>query len=265
MLLLEIIILAVIQGIAEFLPISSSGHVVVGAALFDQLGHPLAEKLTVNVVLHLGTLLAIIVFYWRRIIELLGRDARVIPLILVGSIPAAAVGFLVKKTAAGEVIELFLQSALIAGLMFPITGLMLLWAAKHARGTILCREMSWASALLIGAFQAFAILPGISRSGATIAAGLSVGLKRDEAAAFSFLLAIPAIAGAGLLEFLDALSTTTPHMPLGTLAAGLVVSFLVGLAALWWLIKWLDQGRIQLFAWYVIPLGVAVVTWQFLR
>ena len=265
MIWLEILVLAVVQGISEFLPISSSGHVMVGLELFDEFGHPVAEKLTVNIVLHLGTLLAILVFYRRRIRRLLGRDRRVIGLLLVGSLPAAAVGIVVKTTSFGALVEEHvLEKALVAGVMFPVTGLMLLWTARHQTGKRTCRELGYGGALLVGLFQAFAILPGISRSGATIVAGLGCGLRRDEAAAFSFLLAIPAIGGAGLLETVKLLGQPAATVPLAALATGAVVSFAVGLASLWWLVRWLGQGRLHRFAWWVIPLGLAVVAWQLL-
>ncbi len=259
---LEIFLLAVVQGIGEFLPISSSGHVVVGLALCDRLGFPLDEKLTVNIVLHVGTLAAILVFYWRRILRLLREDRRVIGLLIVGSVPAALAGVAVKATPMGEALEAGLESALVAGFMFPLTGLILLWSARRDPGQTTCRELTYGRAILIGLAQAFAILPGISRSGTTIVAGIGCGLRRDEAATFSFLLAIPAIGGAGLIETVKLLGEPSGAMPLGPLALGMLVSFLVGLAALGWLIRWLDQGRLHLFAWWVIPLGAAVVAWQ---
>ena len=259
MLWLEILILAVVQGVAEFLPISSSGHLVVGAALFDQFGHPITDKLSVNIFLHLGTLLAILVFYRRRIYVLLKEDRRVIGLLLAGSVPAAVAGLILKRE-----FQSSLETPITAGLMFPVTGLILLWAARHQSGSMTCRELGYGRALLIGVFQAFAILPGISRSGATIAAGLACGLRRDEAAAFSFLLAIPAIAGAGLLETIKLLGESSAATPVGGLALGATVSFVVGLASLWWLIRWLDRGRLHLFAWWVIPLGAVVLAWQIL-
>lgn len=262
MLLIEILALAVVQGIAEFLPVSSSGHLVVGEALFDQFGY---TKLGLVIVLHVGTLAAILVFYWRRIWRLLGADRRVLSLLVVGSLPAAAVGLAIKATPWGKTLESGLESPLLAGLMFPVTGLMLLWAARHEAGQTTCRDLGYGKALLIGGLQAVAILPGISRSGSTIAAGLGCGLRRDEAAAFSFLLAIPAIGGGGLLEMLHLLEQGAGSTPVGGLILGASVSFLVGLAALWWLIRWLNQGRLHRFAWYLIPLGVTVVVWQLVR
>lgn len=259
MALLEILFLALIQGIGEFLPISSSGHVVVGQAVFDQLGYPLHDKLAVNIVLHLGTLLSILVFYRRRILEVLGRDRRVIGLVLAASVPAGLVGVLCKPW-----VESAFESPLCVGWMFFFTGAMLLWSAGHQTGELACRELSYAKALLIGLFQAVAVLPGISRSGSTIVAALGVGLRRDEAATFSFLLAIPAIAGAGLLESLklrhESMGSLTPQ----ALLIGAAVSFQVGLAALWVLLRWLQGGRLYRFAWWVTPLGTVVVVWQLL-
>lgn len=269
MLWLEILCLAILQGIAEFLPISSSGHLVIGMALFDQFGHPITEKLTISIVLHLGTLLAILAFYWRRIWSLLRQDRRVIGLLAVGSVPAALVG-VGLKVFAPEAIELSLEGVLenpmTAGLMLPLTGLMLLWTARHQSGEALYRDLSYRGAFVIGLFQAFAILPGISRSGATIVAGLGMRLRRDEAAAFSFLLAIPVIGGAGLIEVAKLVKQASEGNSIGTpgvmLVVGAMVSFVVGLASLWWLVQWIQHGRLYRFAYWVIPLGVAVVIWQ---
>ena len=262
MLLFEIILLAVVQGIGEFLPISSSGHIVVLATLFEEMGHAFdGDKLTVNIVLHLGTLLAILVFYHRRIVSLLTRERRVIGLVIVGTLPAVFIGLWIKKNF-GDAFE----SALLAGFMFPITGLGLLWTARVKPGDVTCANLRYDEALFIGFAQAFAILPGISRSGATIVAGLARGMRRDEAAAFSFLLAIPAIAGGGLLHLLDLLSASESqgHISVGLLGLGALLSFLVGLAALAWLIRWLEQGRLYLFAWYLLVLGPVVILWQLL-
>ena len=257
---LEIIFLAILQGITEFLPISSSGHLVVVESVFEQFGVVIQEKLSVGIVLHLGTLVAIIVFYWRRIFALLNKDRRVIGLLIVGSIPAAAVGVPLKKFGT----EL-LENPLLAGCMFLVTGVLLLWTKRCKQGEIECRELSYWRALVIGLFQAFAILPGISRSGSTIVAGLGTGLKRDEAATFSFLLAIPAIGGAGILELKDLITESNGSVPVLGLAIGGLISFLVGLAALAWLVRWIEKGQLHYFAWWVLALGPVVIVWQLMR
>ncbi len=256
-----IVLLAAIQGITEFLPVSSSGHLVVVQELFKQLHHPLPEKetLALDVVLHLGTLLAVVVFFWRRIWELIVRDWRVVGLLVVGSIPAGIAGFTLKKH-----FEAMFENPLGVGCLFFVTGALLLWADRRPAGDTTCRGLSWGRAFVIGLFQALAILPGVSRSGSTISASIAVGLRRDEAAAFSFLLAIPAIAGAALLEGYQRIKTPPDATFAAMLAVGALVSFLVGLLALAWLLRWLQQGRLHWFAWWVFGLGAAVIAWQLL-
>ncbi len=253
----HILILAVVQGFTEFLPISSSGHLVVLSA-FIAAGNP--EHLDVadlNVVLHIGTLFSIVVFYWQRIWRLLGVDRRVIRPLIIGTIPAVVIGLTVKIAC-----EQLVESALLAGLMLPVTGLILLWALHGMKGQREYTELTDREALWIGLSQAAAILPGLSRSGTTISTGLKLGLKPQAAATFSFLLAIPAIAGAGLLTTISLATKTGLTTPWQHLLIGGIVSFAVGLLALHWLINWLERGRLRLFAWWCIPLGIAVTIWQ---
>ncbi|MGQ9607440.1 MAG: undecaprenyl-diphosphate phosphatase [Thermogutta sp.] len=269
---LEIAVLAAVQGLTEFLPISSSGHVIVLAALFDRFGHPLDQKLTINIALHVGTLLAIAVFYRRRIARLFGSDRRMIGLILVGSVPAGLAGVAYKKFLESWFVARFawnpLEDALLAGMMFAVTGGLLTAASRresrHGRGTVSGSELTYRQALGIGVFQALAILPGLSRSGATIAAGLFCGMKREEAAAFSFLLALPALTGAGLLEALDAAKNSGGRLEVGPLLVGAALAFVVGWAALRWLIAWLQEGRLAWFAAYVFVLSPLVIAWRLL-
>jgi undecaprenyl-diphosphatase len=254
----EISLLGAIQGLTEFLPVSSSGHLVVAAALFEAAGYqPLPDVLEVNIVLHLGTLLAVLVFYSREVRRLLGADRRVVPLLVVGTLPAVVVGVPLQRWAPA-----LLDSPLLAGLMFPVTGLLLIWASTIRPGTRRYRQLGYKQVLLIGLFQALAILPGISRSGSTIAAGLAAGMDRESAGTFAFLLAIPAIAGAGVLKTLDLIQAAGPATPSALLLTGGGVAFLVGLVALWWLMAWLRQGRLAWFAYWCIPLGIAVTFWQ---
>lgn len=262
--LLEILILAVVQGVTEFLPVSSSGHLIVANALLQAWGYPKApDLLSVNIVLHLGTLLAILIFYWREILRLVGADRRVIPLLIVGTLPAAIVGLPLKKY-----YQELLESPLLAGFMFPVTAAILVWASRRPEGTTLYTQLSYPRTLLIGLFQAFALLPGISRSGSTIAGGLGVGLDRRSAGTFAFLLAIPAIGGAGALEVRELLqesATQATHVPTLYLLLGAAVSCVVGFGALTLLIRWVQRGRLGIFAWYLVPLGAAVVAWQLSR
>lgn len=264
MTLTAILILAVVQGLTEFLPVSSSGHLVVAEALFKSLGWGgVPESLEVNIVLHLGTLVSVILYYWRDIVRLLGTDRRVIPLLVVGTIPAGLVGIGIKKLAP-ESWEHALLNPLLAGCLFPVTAVLLIWANRQPPHEKEYAQLGIREALFIGVFQAIAILPGISRSGATIVGGVAMGLRRNASATFAFLLAIPAIAGAGLLEGLEILGGQTSTTSAGVLAAGFAVSTVVGLAALAALIRFVQRGRLSVFAWYLVPLGVVVITWQLL-
>jgi undecaprenyl-diphosphatase len=253
-----IVLLGVIQGLTEFLPISSDGHLAVAEALYEAVsGQHIPDALGVNIVLHAGTLGAILVVYWRRLWQLLGQDRRVLGLLCVGTVPAVVVGLPLHRWGGS-----FLTDPLLTGFMLPLTGLLLLWGARHPPGELDYPEIGYRRAFLIGVFQAIAILPGISRSGSTISAALALGIRRDAAATFSFLLAVPAIGGACLLEAKDLLVASPGQVNYAPLLAGATVSFLVGLLALWWLLKWLQQGRLHLFAWWCILLGAAVVVWQ---
>ena len=183
---LQVVILAVVQGVAEFLPISSSGHLVAVEALLGK--H--TESTELSVMLHFGTLLAILVFYRSRIVRLLNEDRRVIPLLILGTIPAAVIGLYLKKYHEG-----LLKDPLLTGFMLVITGYILMGLTKIKPGKKEYTQLAILPVMLIGIAQAFALLPGISRSGTTIVMGSLVGLKRQSAATFSFLLAIPAIGG----------------------------------------------------------------------
>lgn len=259
--LLQVLVLAVVQGITEFLPISSDGHLAVVMALFEQMGQPVSEDaLGVTILLHAGTLAAIVVFFWKRIWRLLGEDRRVIGLLIVGTLPAVVIGLLAKKFFAEQ-----LGSALLTGPMLILNGLMLWWASRRTPGETDYPAASFRQAALIGLAQATAILPGISRSGTTISTALATGLRRDAAANFSFLLALPAVGGACLLELIDAAQEGGLAIPLGQAAAGVVCSFVVGLLALGWLMNWLQRGKLIYFAWWCLAMGAAVTVWQVWR
>ncbi len=251
----QVFVLAVVQGITEFLPISSDGHLLL-LATWMQGGKTSAETHDLTIVLHLGTLLSIIIYYRQQLIGLVTKDWRTIGLIVVGTLPAVVIGLPMKMTEWGEAI---LNSTLLAGICLPITGLILLAVGRMTPGEMTYAKMPWSSAILIGIAQSLALLPGLSRSGSTIAAGLGLGLARPQSATFSFLLAIPALAGAGVLGGIHLQKDPAFTTPPWQLAIGAGVSFVVGLGALWWLNHWLAKGRIQLFGWYCIALGLIVL------
>ena len=254
---INIVLLAVLQGVAEFLPISSSGHLVVGSHL---LGGNLEDSSSqLNIVLHVGTLLSIVLFYYKRIWKLLTSDRRVILLLIVGSIPVGTIGLGIKLF-----FDDYLESLRLTGFMFPLTGLLLLllyW--KKDDGKTEQVDIPLSHALLIGIAQAVAILPGISRSGATIASAILLGVKREAAATFSFLLAIPAIGGAGLYETYKLLKQEQTGPAIWQLGLGVAVSFAVGLASLYFLVRLVEGGKLHWFAAWLIPLGLVVIGWSY--
>ncbi len=257
----QVLVLAVVQGVTEFLPISSDGHLAIIAPLLFAGTTP-EKSMDLTIVLHLGTLGSILAFYRRRVWRLLGEDRRVIGLLAIGTIPAVGLVLAAEKLL-GDWLEPILQNPLLAGCMFPVTGIALLWSLRKVPGDIEYRDLPWWKALAIGVAQATAILPGLSRSGSTIAAALGLGMSRSASASFSFLLAIPALIGAGvykgwsMYKHPEPLSTSPAN-----LAIGAAMAFVVGLAALKCLDTLLQRGQLHWFGWYCILLGAAVVAWQ---
>lgn len=257
----KIIIIAVVQGIGEFLPISSSGHIVLFASLLQENAEEL-DVADLSIVLHLGTLGSIVVYYWRRIWSLLLEDRRVILMLVLATIPTVIVALPIKF-----MFEWLLVSPLVTGIFLPVTGALLLWSSNRQEGQTDYRNISPKQAFAIGWAQAAAIMPGLSRSGSTISTGIAVGLNRESAATFSFLQAIIAIAGAGVLEVLSIAKhmKAGDYSPSGTplnMLIGAIVAFVVGLGALNVLMRLLEKGKLQYFAYYCIVLGIVVLIWQ---
>ena len=255
------LVLGLVQGLTEFLPISSSGHLVVAEAAFGLT----TPGVLLEVVLHVATLLAVVVVYWSRLTELLigvvkgHRSAwRYVGLLLVGSIPAGLVGFLLA-----DLIEHAFESLIIVGSNFVVTAL-ILWSTRWAmrRGT--AGEPSALSAFGIGVAQALAILPGISRSGSTIAAATWLGMDAVRAAEYSFLLAIPAIMGAGLLQVIS-LSDEAATIASGPLMIGFVAALVSGILAIKLLVLLLRKGTFYRFAPYCLALGMLTIVWGLAR
>jgi undecaprenyl-diphosphatase len=262
--IIRIIILAVIQGITEFLPISSDGHLVVGNELLrmwqgNDVSTPGPTTLTTFLILHIGTLGSILTMYFPRIRRMLAEaDLRLFASIVVASIPAAVVGFGFK-----DLFERLFDSPLAAGIGFLLTGSVLILSRTCRSKGYSERDVPWWSALVIGCCQASALLPGVSRSGTTIAGGMLCGMERGAAATFSFLIAIPAIGGAALLDCIKLFQPSQlGSMPWSNLLLGMVVSFAVGIAALRLLIHMLQTQRLHWFGYYCLLAGVATITWQ---
>lgn len=263
---LEMILLAIVQGITEFLPISSDGHLAVVNTLLQARGEgEVPDLVETTIVLHLGTLASVLIFYRREIYRLITANRRGFLPLIVATIPAGVIGVGVEKGLPDETTKWLLESPLLAGLGFFVTAAALWRLGRTREGELDYLDTPPWKAALIGLFQAAAILPGVSRSGMTISSGVGLGLKREAAATFSFLMAIPVIGGAGLLKLKDAVDKGTTSTPVPTLALGFIISMLVGIAALWVLLKMLRRGRLELFVYYLTPLGIAVTSWQLLK
>lgn len=273
--IVEAIVLGTVQGLTEFLPVSSSGHLVLFQNLFG-LREP---ELLFDICLHVGTLSAVVIVFYREIMEIIkallqlptrmktaggirrlcetDASIRMALLIVVGSIPTAIIGLLFK-----EITDQLFGSIAVVGCMLMATGT-LLWLTRKISGEGRpVDQTTFKDALIIGIVQGLAILPGISRSGSTIATALFLGVDRKLAGRYSFLLSIPAIAGALVLG-LDAPEMQTT-IPLGTIIAGSVVSALVGWFALVVLLRVVDRGQLHLFAPYCWLVGIVtlVLTWM---
>ncbi len=262
--LLQALILGLVQGVTEFIPISSSGHLVLVPWLLGWDKAPLAF----DTIVHWGTLAAILAVFWRDLWELFvaglnsllalaGQDrsydetqARLAWAIVLGSIPAALTGFLLQDFFE----DLFGQPVAVAGLLVVTANILLAseWLSEQESPM---SKIGWLDALLIGLTQALAIMPGISRSGSTIAAGLMRGVRREAAARFSFLLSTPVVLGAGLYKLLDLIEAGGLNELAGALIVGFVVAAVSGYVCIRWLLSYLARRPLHLFAVYCFAFG----------
>ncbi|NQV16718.1 undecaprenyl-diphosphatase UppP [bacterium] len=259
------LILAAIQGFTEFLPVSSSGHLVLGEALLGS--HAFGNSIAFELVVHLGTFLAVVVVFWKDIFNLLSvfglrlinprqwhseymenSDFRLSVLMIVAMLPAGFVGLLLRD----QISNLFSKPAMVSVALL-LTGGMLLSTKYYQK---LDRPINLKRALLIGLAQALALVPGISRSGSTITMALALGVKQDQAARFSFIMVLPLIVAATLLEFKDLLEVGISSAEWLILGIGLIVSFIIGFISLKWLLQLLKQGKFHYFAWYCFSVAI---------
>jgi len=254
---LDSILLGIVQGLTEFLPVSSSGHLVLAQEL---LNADLGQGILFEVAVHIATLFAILIFYRRRVAQLVygtvTRDRRALEYagkLFIGTLPAVFVALLFRHW-----IEEQFDSLLGVGICLILTGFIVFstrFTNKHAGLEV----PGWGGAFVIGCVQAFAILPGISRSGSTVAAGLALGLSPLAAAEFSFMLGMIAMAGAGVL-LLPELSSIDPEF-MNAILFGSVAALLSGLLALAAFVWLLRTQRFFIFAWYAWVVGAITVVW----
>ena len=252
--IIQALILGIIQGATEFLPISSSGHLVLVPWLLDWAEPGLAF----DTIVHWGTLVAILVVLWRDFVALArawarslvernldATEARLAWLIIAGTLPAALIGFLWEDFFE----SLFRSPARVAALLL-VTGVILALSERLGKRRRSMSELNWVDSVLIGLAQSLAIAPGISRSGATIAVGLLRGVKREAAARYSFLLATPIIFGAGLLQLVRLFQAGAVGVHLPPLIIGFLAAAISGYVCIKCLLAYLQRGRLYVFAIY---------------
>jgi len=253
---LAALLLGLVQGLTEFLPVSSSGHLVMAAELLGAQD----EGILFEIALHVATLVAVLLFYRTRILELLvgaiGRDAAAWSYI--GKLGLATLPAVVAGLTAKDFFESLFDAPWVAGVGLLFTG-GVLWTTRKTWANASGAQPSWLQAFLIGCAQVVAIVPGISRSGSTVAAALALGVAPVAAAEFSFLMSVAAIAGAAVLMLPDA-TAASPEM-LRAMAIGGAAALVSGLAALWLFVRLLRSGSFHKFAWYTWAVGAAFLVW----
>ena len=269
MTILQAIILGIVQGLTEFLPISSSGHLIIVPWLFNWhflLDNPDLNK-TFDVALHLGTFVAVLVYFWREVVKLIGAWARSLArrtladpeaklawLLLVSTIPAGILGV---------ALEGFIEDRLGKPWIIAITMIvfaLVMYAIDHVAK--LDRDLdalTWTDSILIGVAQAFALCPGVSRSGITMMTGLALRLDRESAARYSFLLSIPVIGGAAAFKAAEIAKNGLPSGTAMPFAVGILSAAVSGFAAIWFVLAYLKRNNFNLFVIYRIVVGIAIL------
>ncbi len=272
------VFIGIVQGLTEFLPISSSAHLVI----FQKMLGFNPPGLSFEIMVHVGTLAAVLLVFAEEVYSMLrsvfedireiasrrarlnvllhNPDSRLAVMVAIGSVPAAIVGITAK-----HVIEELFASVTAVGVFLLVTGTVLYVTRLKTAGRVDILRISPPLALLIGCAQALALAPGISRSGMTISAGLLAGMKRDDAARFSFLLSIPAVSGAALVDVLESLGAHNGGIPFSVLIAGALAAAFSGYFAIRGLLRMVAHGRVYIFAYYTWMLGVLVIIWQVLQ
>jgi len=279
--ILQAIFLGLVQGLTEFIPVSSTAHLVFAARLVNLFGGAdktlQAEQTTATIaVIQLGTLLAVLIYFARDIVNILrafigdhiawfsgrvdagqpklSRDAWLGWLVIIGSLPVGIIGLLLKKQIEGT----FTKNLWVIATMMIVVGVLMMIAEIVGKRERDMNQLRISDALAVGSAQCLALIPGSSRSGSTIMGGLFSGLTRETAARFSFLLSIPAVAASGLLELKEAVAKL-PHGSYGSLAVATIVAGIVGYASIWFLLRYLRTHSLSLFIVYRVIVGVAIL------
>ena len=259
---LQAAILGLVQGLGEFLPISSSAHLVLIPWLF-KWNDP---GLTFDIALHIGTLIAVAIYFWRDWLKLITKgvtdvrstEGKLFWYLVAATIPGAVVGFLLEKKA-----ETIFREPILISTMLILLGVLLYWADRKSVKHIEMNRITFKTSLFIGLSQALAIIPGVSRSGITMTMGLLMGLTREGAARFSFLLAAPIIFGAALVKLPFLISN--PSIITINFIIGILVSFVIGILSIGFLLRYVQTRNFLPFAWYRFILGSLVIVIALIR
>jgi undecaprenyl-diphosphatase len=263
------IILGIVEGVTEFLPVSSTGHLILATEL---LGFDADKWAAFNVIIQLGAILAIVVLYWRTFWAVLegmikgsALSWRFVRNVLVGFLPSAILGFILISH-----IEALLGNGIVVAVALILGGVAIIVIERMVKNTPIVgvAEMPLKTAIGVGVIQCVSMIPGVSRSGATIMGGLSLGLERRTAAEFSFFLAIPTMVGATTLELIkhhDALMAGASGVGFGAVAVGFVVSFVVAIVVVKGFVHYISRHGFAPFAWYRIVVGAAALAWLLMR
>lgn len=243
-------LLGVVQGITEFLPVSSSAHLLL---LHHALHFNIGSDLAFDVALHAGTLVAIVVFFYGDIIQYFRHSPKLIWLTLLSTLPAGIIGWFFQ-----DAIDTYLRSAWVVVVMLVLVSVVFFIVEAKAQTRLQLKQLTWPQALLLGCAQALALIPGTSRSGITMSAGMAFGLARVEAARFSFIMTIPLLLAVTAKDGLDVAKMHWPTHDLLVMLVGAVVAALVGLVVIRYLLQFFQQYTLRPFAWYRIALAVVV-------
>lgn len=263
--MISVIILAIIQGIAEFLPISSSAHLIIFREVFgigkDVISGDLG--LTFDIALHLGTALAIIAFFFKDFLNMAikgftkgvkDKDGKIMWYLIAATVPAALAGVLFEDVIDNVIREKYYLIAIALIVM----GVIIYLVDKKCPRDKEIKDMTLKDALIIGCSQVFALIPGFSRSGTTIAAGRALHLEREDAAKFSFYLSLPVVMGAVVLQLIK-VDFSIIASNISILLVGIVISFIIGILCIRFLLKYLRSNDFKVFMWYRLVLGIGVL------
>lgn len=247
MTLFEAVVIAIVEGITEFLPISSTGHMIIAEALLGMKIDEFTKAFTVNI--QFGAILSVVVLYWKRFLQSWTFYQK----LFVAFLPAAAIGFL-----AGDFIDSLLENVMVVAVMLLLGGILLLFVDKWFNKEAKNQEITYPTALKIGFWQCIAMIPGVSRSAATIIGGMQQKLSRTNAAEFSFFLAVPTMAAASAYKLLKDYKHINSEN-IDVLLIGNLVAFVVALIAIKTFITFLQKHGFKVFGWYRIVVGIILI------